>query len=120
MHYIYGRANNNGRAALRTYDVQFLDQRMSNHRIFQLLHRQLRETRSFHVTKYDAGRRRAVRSPRLEESTLNVVAAGPESSTRDLAHHKKDKRLGPLVVSHKLWGLGRDRKNFDFEPKSGQ
>ncbi|GFT62691.1 retrovirus-related Pol polyprotein from transposon opus [Trichonephila clavipes] len=33
---------------------------------------------------------------------------------------KIDQRIGPLVVSHKLWGLGRDRQNFDFEPKSGQ
>ncbi|GFS58183.1 hypothetical protein TNCV_1411481 [Trichonephila clavipes] len=38
------------------------------------LHPQLRETRSFHVTRYDAGRRRAVLSPRLEESNLIVVA----------------------------------------------
>ncbi|GFT11715.1 hypothetical protein TNCV_265001 [Trichonephila clavipes] len=36
------------------------------------------------------------------------------------AYQKIDQRLGPLVVSHKLWGLGRDRQNFDFEPKSGQ
>ncbi|GFW76704.1 hypothetical protein TNCV_4944211 [Trichonephila clavipes] len=43
-------------------------------RHFQWLHRQLRETRSFHVTRHDAGRQRAVRSPLLEESILNVVA----------------------------------------------
>ncbi|GFX22114.1 hypothetical protein TNCV_3054701 [Trichonephila clavipes] len=33
-----------------------------------------RETRSFHVTRYDAGGRRAVRSPNLEEIILNVAA----------------------------------------------
>ncbi|GFT29017.1 hypothetical protein TNCV_3586681 [Trichonephila clavipes] len=36
-------------------------------RIFQRLHRQLRETRSFYVTRHEAGRRRAVRSPRLKK-----------------------------------------------------
>ncbi|GFW29212.1 hypothetical protein TNCV_4132871 [Trichonephila clavipes] len=51
------------------------------------LHRQLRETCSFHVTRYDAGRRRAVPSPSLEEDILNVVADRPESSTRAVAHH---------------------------------
>ncbi|GFU66128.1 hypothetical protein TNCV_2858011 [Trichonephila clavipes] len=68
MHYIYGRANGNGRTALRMYHAQF------SHRIFQWLYRQLHETLSFHVTRHDAGVRRAVRSPSLEESTWNVVA----------------------------------------------
>ncbi|GFV42051.1 uncharacterized protein TNCV_1569181 [Trichonephila clavipes] len=53
---------------------------------FQRLHRQLRETSSFHVSRHHAGRRRAVRSPSLEESILNVVADRPESSTRAVAH----------------------------------
>ncbi|GFX54799.1 hypothetical protein TNCV_2556851 [Trichonephila clavipes] len=47
--------------------------------IFQRLLRQLRETRLFHVTRHDAGRRRPVRSPSLEESILNVVANRSES-----------------------------------------
>ncbi|GFU41989.1 hypothetical protein TNCV_4676871 [Trichonephila clavipes] len=55
---------------------------MLDHRIFQRLHRQLRETRSFHVPRHDAGRRRTVPSPSLEESILNAVADRPESSTR--------------------------------------
>ncbi|GFY06898.1 hypothetical protein TNCV_4090001 [Trichonephila clavipes] len=37
--------------------------------------------------RHDAGRLRAVRSPSLEENILNVVADGPESSTRVVAHH---------------------------------
>ncbi|GFU85987.1 hypothetical protein TNCV_3069891 [Trichonephila clavipes] len=71
MHYMYARVNGNGKTALR---MQFPDQRMPCHRIFQLLHSQLREIRSFHFTRYDADRRRAVRSPSLEESILNVAA----------------------------------------------
>ncbi|PRD27373.1 UNVERIFIED_CONTAM: hypothetical protein NCL1_35529 [Trichonephila clavipes] len=60
---------------------------MPDHRSFQRLHRQLRETHSFHITRHDAGRRRAVSSPGQEESILNVVADRPESSTRTVAHH---------------------------------
>ncbi|GFU78384.1 hypothetical protein TNCV_4684301 [Trichonephila clavipes] len=55
VHYMYDRANDNGIAALRKYLVQFHDQRMLDHRIFQQLHRQLRETLSFPVTKHDPG-----------------------------------------------------------------
>ncbi|GFT85423.1 hypothetical protein TNCV_497791 [Trichonephila clavipes] len=67
MHSMYGRVNGNGRAALRMQYAQFPD------RIFQQVHRQLRETHSFHVTRHDVGRQRAVRSPVLEESVLNNV-----------------------------------------------
>ncbi|GFW52154.1 uncharacterized protein TNCV_2426011 [Trichonephila clavipes] len=59
MHYMYGRANDNGRAAQRMYHVQFPDRRMLPQRIFQRLHRQLREIRSFHVIRDDADQRRA-------------------------------------------------------------
>ncbi|GFS73170.1 uncharacterized protein TNCV_687201 [Trichonephila clavipes] len=78
MHYMYGRVKDNDRAALRMFHAQFPDRRMPDQRIFQRLHRQLCETRSFDVTRHDAGRRRAVRRPRLEESILNVVADRPE------------------------------------------
>ncbi|GFW69984.1 uncharacterized protein TNCV_1404371 [Trichonephila clavipes] len=59
-----------------------------NHKIFQRLHRRLREMRSFHVTRHDAGRRRVVRSLSLEESILNGVADRPESRTRTDVHHR--------------------------------
>ncbi|GFS54524.1 uncharacterized protein TNCV_1742771 [Trichonephila clavipes] len=87
MHYINGRANGNSRTALRMYHAQFPDRRMPDHRTFQRLHRQLREIRSFHATRHDAGRRKAVRSPNLERSTLNVGAGKPESSARAVALH---------------------------------
>ncbi|GFX62835.1 uncharacterized protein TNCV_3351611 [Trichonephila clavipes] len=79
-------AHGNGRATLRMYHFQFPDRRMPHHRIFQWLHRQPRVTRSFQVTRYDAGRRRDVRSPSLEVSIVNVVADRPEF-TRVVAHH---------------------------------
>ncbi|GFX36777.1 uncharacterized protein TNCV_5036131 [Trichonephila clavipes] len=87
MHYMYGRVNGNGTAVLRMYRAQFPDRRMADHRIFQRLHRQLREIRSFHVTRHSAGLQRSVRSPSLEENILNVMAVKPASSTRAVAHH---------------------------------
>ncbi|GFX16754.1 DUF4817 domain-containing protein [Trichonephila clavipes] len=88
MHYyMYGRPNANGRAALPMYQAQFLDRRMTNYRIFLRLHCQLRETRSFHITRHDPGQRRATRCPSVEESILNAVADRPESSTRAVAPH---------------------------------
>ncbi|GFW06092.1 uncharacterized protein TNCV_4478841 [Trichonephila clavipes] len=51
VHYMYGRANSNGRAALCVYHLQFPDPRMLDHRSFQWLHRQLRETRSIQALK---------------------------------------------------------------------
>ncbi|GFV69753.1 hypothetical protein TNCV_1349061 [Trichonephila clavipes] len=73
MHYMYGRSNGNGRAALRMYHAQFPDRRMPDYRMFQWLHRQLNETRSFHVTRHAADQRRAIRSPSLKESIMNAV-----------------------------------------------
>ncbi|GFX96255.1 hypothetical protein TNCV_2291431 [Trichonephila clavipes] len=55
---------------------------MPVHIICQWFHRQLRETLLFPVTRHDAGRRGAVRSPNLEESISNVVADRRELSTR--------------------------------------
>ncbi|GFX22373.1 uncharacterized protein TNCV_1815741 [Trichonephila clavipes] len=88
MHYMYSSANSKGRATLRMYHAQFPDRRMPDRRVFQWLHRELRETRSFPVTRHGAGQRRVVRSPSLEERILNVVADRPESSTRAVAHHR--------------------------------
>ncbi|GFV48913.1 hypothetical protein TNCV_1343221 [Trichonephila clavipes] len=50
----------NCRAVLRMNHMQFYGRRMPNEIIFQWLHHQLRETGSFHVSRHDAGRRRAV------------------------------------------------------------
>ncbi|GFV40448.1 hypothetical protein TNCV_4494051 [Trichonephila clavipes] len=69
------------------YCPQFADRRMPDHRVYQRLHRQLREIPSFHVIRHDTGRRRAVRSPSLEESILNVVPDSAESNARAVAHH---------------------------------
>lgn len=85
MHYMYGRANGNGREALRMYQAQFPDRRMPDHRMFQRLHRQLCETGSFLSTRHTAGRPTYVRSPSLEETILNIVNERPSLSTRGIS-----------------------------------
>ncbi|GFU21306.1 hypothetical protein TNCV_1475891 [Trichonephila clavipes] len=92
---MYGRTNGKGRAALRMFHAQCPDRRMADHRIFQRLHRHLRETRFFHVTRNDAGRQR------LEESMLNVVADRPESNARAVADHASVKHQTVCSVKRK-------------------
>ncbi|GFW43322.1 uncharacterized protein TNCV_2923701 [Trichonephila clavipes] len=67
---------------------------MPNHKIFQRLHRKFRETRSFHVTKHDAGRRRFVRSSCLKESNFSIMADRPKPSVRAVVDH--------VSVSHQM------------------
>ncbi|GFS86369.1 hypothetical protein TNCV_1681231 [Trichonephila clavipes] len=59
---------------------------MLDHRVFLRFHHLFRETRSFHVTRDDADRRKAVRSPGLK-GLLNPMEDRPESSTRAFSHH---------------------------------
>ena len=88
MHYMYSRENVNGRTALRMHHAQFPDLRMLDHRIFQLLHRQLNETGSIHVAGYEDGRQIAVLSPSLVECILNIVIDKPKSSTKVVIHQR--------------------------------
>ena len=67
------------------YRTEYPDRRMQDHRIFQRLHHLLCKTGAFNVNRHEAGRLRAVRTPRLKESILNIVAERPESSTRTVA-----------------------------------
>ncbi|GFX36308.1 hypothetical protein TNCV_4932211 [Trichonephila clavipes] len=107
---------------------------MLDHRILQRLHRQLRETHSFHVTRYYADRRKSVRRPRLEECILNVVADRPESSTRVVVyyvsvshqticrdehrlHHFHFQRLQALnsaLIFDCLWVVQQSKLQMDF------
>ncbi|GFV40696.1 hypothetical protein TNCV_5054761 [Trichonephila clavipes] len=58
MYYMYGRINGYGRPALEMYCAQYPDRRIADHIIFQWLDHQLRETRSFHVTRHTVGQQR--------------------------------------------------------------
>ncbi|GFV32506.1 hypothetical protein TNCV_1677921 [Trichonephila clavipes] len=80
------------------------------------LHRRLCEARSFYVTRYDAGRQKAVLSPSLEESILNVVADRAELSTTAVAHYARHhRRLYPVDWAKKKIH-GRENKQFKKTP----
>ncbi|GFT53160.1 hypothetical protein TNCV_4232761 [Trichonephila clavipes] len=83
MHYMYGLANGNGRVVLRMYHAQFPNRRKPDHSIFQRLHRQLHETRSFYVTRYDE---KSCTQPKPGKKYLER-GDRPESGTRAVAHH---------------------------------
>ncbi|GFU92536.1 uncharacterized protein TNCV_4794651 [Trichonephila clavipes] len=83
------------------YYAQFPDRRLPDHRTFQRLYRQLRETRSLHVIRHDAGQLKAVRSSSLEESILRS-----ESSTR-VGVHPRVQALNPANYLLRLLVNGR-------------
>ncbi|GFU58719.1 hypothetical protein TNCV_932631 [Trichonephila clavipes] len=86
MHYIYGRVNGNGKLRYECITCSFLIDECRVTEFFSSyivnIVKHLRST-SPDMMLVD----RAVRSPSLEESILNVVAVRPESSTRAVAYH---------------------------------
>ncbi|GFV07074.1 putative transposable element [Trichonephila clavipes] len=72
---------------------------MSDHRIFQQLHCQLREIFSFHVTKYDTDRRRAVQCPNRKKASGTLWLIDP-SQVQELLLITK------LTVCYALWAGG--------------
>ncbi|GFX93084.1 hypothetical protein TNCV_140281 [Trichonephila clavipes] len=83
---------------------------MPGNGIFHRLHREPRETRSFDITRHDAGWRRAVCISGLEKSNLKVVTEKPNSSKRAVYHHSSIwiVELSPIP----------SLENFDFESAS--
>lgn len=82
MHYVYGAAAGNGRAAARMYLERFPNRRQPSHVLFGQLHRRLRESGSF-VVRSHIGRERATRTPVVEETVLQEFAINPQTSLRE-------------------------------------
>ncbi|GFX44930.1 uncharacterized protein TNCV_3429791 [Trichonephila clavipes] len=78
MHLMYGAVNDNGREALRLHQEHFPSRCMSNHKIFQRLHRKTCENGSFDVSIDGRGRSRTVRQTHLKEVILNHVDERPD------------------------------------------
>ncbi|KAJ4431746.1 hypothetical protein ANN_20350 [Periplaneta americana] len=83
--FMYGRANGNGREAVRLYQMAFPDQRQPNHQTFVALYHRVAETGTVAPQTGDRGRPRVVRTPNLEEDILHCVEDDPGISTRQLA-----------------------------------
>ncbi|GFX91813.1 hypothetical protein TNCV_3530121 [Trichonephila clavipes] len=74
MHFIYCRTNVMAERRYECITCYILIDDCLVTEFFHRLHRPLRETRSFHVTRHNADRRRTVRSSSPKESILNFVA----------------------------------------------
>lgn len=83
--FMYGRANGNGREAVRLYQMAFPERRQPNHQTFVAVYRRVAETGTVAPQTGDRGRPRVVRTPNLEEDILHCVEDDPGISTRQLA-----------------------------------
>ncbi|PSN37062.1 hypothetical protein C0J52_26661 [Blattella germanica] len=72
--FMYGRANGNGREAVRLYQLAFPDRRQPNHQTFVAVYRRVAETGT---VAPQTGDRRVVRTPDLEEDILHCVEEDP-------------------------------------------
>ncbi|GFW05562.1 DUF4817 domain-containing protein [Trichonephila clavipes] len=85
IHFIYGLADGNGRAAVRLYRERYPTRRQPNHQMFVRVHQNLVERGSFRATIEGTGRRRIARTPIFEEGVLHAVDQTPGPSVRALA-----------------------------------
>lgn len=85
MHFFYGKANGNNRAACRMYQEAFPNRQIPLPKSFAALHRRLRQNGTFTPNRMDCGRPRSTRNPEAEERVLDLVAVSPEISTRKIA-----------------------------------
>ncbi|GFT97666.1 transposase-like protein [Trichonephila clavipes] len=85
IHFIYGLADGNGRAAVRLYRERYPTRRQPNHQTFARVHQNLVERGSFRATIEGTGRRRIARTPIFEEGVLHAVDQTPGTSVRALA-----------------------------------
>ncbi|GFV73483.1 DUF4817 domain-containing protein [Trichonephila clavipes] len=85
IHFIYGLADGNGRAAVRLYRERYPTRRQQNHQTFSRVHQNLVERGSFRATIEGTGRRRIARTPIFEKGVLHAVDQTPGTSVRALA-----------------------------------
>ncbi|GFV47601.1 DUF4817 domain-containing protein [Trichonephila clavipes] len=101
IHFIYGLADGNGRAAVRLYRERYPTRRQPNHQTFARVHQNLVERGSFRATIEGTGRRRIARTPILEEGVLHAVDQTPGTSVRALA---ASTGRSPTTIHHVLQG----------------
>lgn len=102
IHFIYGYCNGNGRQAAREYATRYPNRRAPDHRLFQNVHRNLRERGQFNPRMDRAGN--VSHHVDVDNNILDSVTQNPTTSTR---------RVGlQLGVSHaKVWRtLNADRR----------
>ena len=82
IHFIYGLADGNGRAAVRLYGERYPTRRQPNH---HRVRSGASEHGSFRATTESTGVPRTARTPIFEENVLHAVNQNPGTSVRALA-----------------------------------
>lgn len=85
IHFIYGLANGNSRAAARLYAGKYPTRRQPYHGTFARVHQNLADYGSFRPTIEGRGLRRTARTPIAEEDILRAVNRNPSTSVRTLS-----------------------------------
>jgi hypothetical protein len=81
-HFVYGFCDGNAAAAAREYQLRHPDRRHPERRVFEAVHRRLRETGSFKPRTHVG---RGTRNVQDDEVLLDAVNDNPSSSTRSIA-----------------------------------
>jgi hypothetical protein len=82
IHFVYGFCDGNAAFATSEYQLRYLDRRHPERRVFEAVHRRLRETGSF-KSRIHVGRGR--RNVQDDEVVLDAVNDNASSSTRRIA-----------------------------------
>lgn len=101
MHYMYGMANGNTHEAQRLYQEHFPNRQIPDPRIFERIHRRLRETGQLAPARIDAGGLAvSVRNVNISDVVIQRVRDNPETSTRLLATELGVSRMTVWRIIH--------------------
>lgn len=108
MHLIYGLANGNAVLARSLYEERFPNRRIPDRKLFEVLHRRLRETGQLICQRNEVGGpNKNVCTVEMEEQVLEMIGQEPDLSTRQIAER--------LNVSHtSVWKILKDNNLYPY------
>lgn len=106
MHFVYGMAQGNSRAARRIYQERYPHRLVPNRQTFVRIHRRMCESGTFQRLAA-IGRSATVRTVEVEEAILHEVERSPDTSTRKIAQQ--------LNISHfTVWKILRENQLYPY------
>lgn len=107
MHFCYGLANGSNPEALRLYQERFPNRHAPDRRLFETIHRRLRETGKFSPVMLETGRNQTQRNVNIDDAVIERIRANPGLSTRRLAL--------AFEVSHQtIWRIIHDAGYYPY------
>jgi hypothetical protein len=110
IHFLYGFCDGNAAAAAREYQLRCPDRRHRERRVFEAVHRRLRETDSFKLRTHVGRGRRNVQD---DDVVLDAVNDNPSSSTRRIASQTG-------LSQSAVWGVLGENSLHPFHPQPVQ